>query len=177
MSEQRPGTQAPSRSDAEPMRELVKSWIGPACKRMSTGGQSNARRAFYHVEPDDLPAVVQGLFAEHGGRLATVSGVDVRDGTELLYHMVFDEMQFVATLKVLLPRERSQMPSITPVLPGAEFIEREIHDLLGVQFVGHPRLERLILADDWPEGVYPLRRDFREKWAEKLNVKQPTGKR
>jgi len=158
----------------ESMVQRVRQWIGPACREVSTGGQSNAGRAFYTVEPQDLPDVVRRLFAEHGARLATVTGVDVRDGTELLYHMVFDDCGFVATLKVLLPRDAPHMPSITPIIPGAEFAEREIHDLLGVRFEGHPRLERLILADDWPEGVYPLRRDFRKRWAEKLNIRQPT---
>jgi formate hydrogenlyase subunit 5 len=46
-------------------------------------------------------------------------------------------------------------------MPAAEWIEREIQDLLGIRFDGHPNPKRLILADDWPEGVYPLRKDFK----------------
>ena len=45
------------------------------------------------------------------------------------------------------------------LIPGAEWIEREMHDLYGINFKNHPRLERLILADDWPEGNYPLRKE------------------
>jgi Ni,Fe-hydrogenase III component G len=44
------------------------------------------------------------------------------------------------------------------MIKGAEFIEREMHDLLGIDFPGHPNLVRLILPEDWPDGVYPLRR-------------------
>ncbi|MCX6358013.1 MAG: NADH-quinone oxidoreductase subunit C, partial [Candidatus Aureabacteria bacterium] len=49
--------------------------------------------------------------------------------------------------------------SLAPVLKAAEWIEREIHEMLGVRFTGHPNLKRLLLADDMPEGRYPLRRD------------------
>ena len=48
---------------------------------------------------------------------------------------------------------------ITPLIPGAEWIEREMHDILGITFRNHPNMRRLILSDDWPEGVYPLRKD------------------
>ena len=75
-------------------------------------------------------------------------------------YIIQDKIVFVKYVS-LVPRSTDTMESITPWLPGAEFIEREIHDLLGVNFTGHPRMERLILSDDWPEGVYPLRRDFK----------------
>jgi len=52
------------------------------------------------------------------------------------------------------------MDSVANVVPAANWIEREMHDLLGVNFPGHPDMRRLILDDSWPEGVYPLRKDF-----------------
>ena len=119
----------------------------------------NERQAIYRLSTDRLVPLLK-KWVERGGRLATVTGIDVRDGTELLYHVCFDAVKFTATLKILVPRTTDTMESITPWLPGAEFIEREIHDLLGVNFEGHPRMKRLILSDDWPEGVYPLRRNF-----------------
>jgi hypothetical protein len=45
------------------------------------------------------------------------------------------------------------------VVPGAAWSEREFRDAVGVEPVGHPDPRRLMLADDWPEGLYPLRRD------------------
>ena len=120
----------------------------------------NGTQGVYAVPGEAAVPLLQALVADEGARLATVTGIDVRDGTELLYHLCFDTDCYTATLKVLVPRSTDAMDSITPWLPGAEFIEREIQDLLGVSFHGHPRPERLILSDDWPEGVYPLRRDF-----------------
>lgn len=121
------------------------------------------RQLTARVPRERLVPLLRELVQADGGRLATVTGVDVRDGTELIYHVCFDARAFTANLKILVPRSADAMESITPWLPGAEFIEREIHDLLGVDFPGHPRLERLLLADDWPAGVYPLRRGFRRE--------------
>jgi len=124
------------------------------------------------VPREGFVALLRELIETFGGRLATVTGVDVRDGTELIYHVCFDRARFTANLKILLPGSADQMESITPWLPGAEFIEREIHDLLGVDFPGHPRMERLVLSDDWPEGVYPLRRGFRKEDARPPSVEE-----
>jgi len=52
-----------------------------------------------------------------------------------------------------------EVDSIAPVIKGAEWIEREINELLGVTFKNHPDMKHLILPEDWPEGKYPLRRD------------------
>ena len=51
-------------------------------------------------------------------------------------------------------------PSVADVIYGSNWYEREVRDLLGLKPVGHPDPRRLILPDDWPEGVYPLRKDF-----------------
>jgi len=50
------------------------------------------------------------------------------------------------------------MPTATAFTDGALWIEREMHELLGVNFPGHPNLKKLLLPDDWPDGVYPLRK-------------------
>jgi NADH:ubiquinone oxidoreductase subunit C len=62
------------------------------------------------------------------------------------------------TVRVNLPLNDDEAPTITDVIHGALLYEREIHDLFGVKFEGHPNLEPLILPDDWPKDVYPLRR-------------------
>ena len=81
-------------------------------------------------------------------------------GLEVLYHYSYDETGCMVTLKAIIrDREKPAIESIAPFLPGAEWIEREIHDLLGIEFKNHPDMKHLILPDDWPEGVYPLRRD------------------
>jgi Ni,Fe-hydrogenase III large subunit/Ni,Fe-hydrogenase III component G len=55
-----------------------------------------------------------------------------------------------------------EFPSLTPLTPAAAWYEREIHDLFGIKPLGHPDLRRLVLHENWPEGLYPLRRDFHQ---------------
>ena len=56
--------------------------------------------------------------------------------------------------------DRPSFPSVTPVLPAAHWYEREVRDLLGLTPEGHPDPRRLVLHENWPAGVYPLRKDF-----------------
>jgi Ni,Fe-hydrogenase III component G len=122
--------------------------------------QRKARRGIIRIAPHNLVQVARILFSELGGRLATATGIHVRDGIQVLYHFCFDANNLVVSVKTLARGPAPTLDSITPFIPAAGFIEREIHDLLGAEFRGHPQMERLILADDWPEGVHPLRKDF-----------------
>ena len=123
--------------------------------------RSLPRRAYVRIAPENVTAAVKILFEECGGRLVTVSGLDTRDGIDILYHFAFDADGVVVTLKTMAPKPMPEIDSVTAITPAAENIEREIHDLLGVKFRNHPRLERFILADSWPEGVYPQRREYK----------------
>ena len=55
-----------------------------------------------------------------------------------------------------------EIDSLAPLFEAANWVEREIHELLGINFRGHPDMRRLLLSDDWPQGVYPLRQDYQE---------------
>ena len=108
---------------------------------------------------EDSYDVNKFLFEEVRARFVIVTGIDSNDCFELLYHFSYDQLGCVITVKVFVrDREKPRVESITPFLPGAEWIERGTHDLLGIDFKNHPNLKRLILADDWPEGVYPGRK-------------------
>jgi len=84
----------------------------------------------------------------------------VRDGIDVLYHWCFEPAGVVVTLKVLASRPGYELASTANAVPAADWIEREIRNLLGVTFLGHPDPRRLNLDDSWPEGLYPLRRSF-----------------
>jgi Ni,Fe-hydrogenase III component G len=96
-------------------------------------------------------------------RFVIVTGIDADNYFEILYHFSYDQLGCMVTVKAFIrDRENPAIESITPFLPAAEWIEREIHDELGIDFKNHPNLRRLILADDWPDGVYPLRKEAKK---------------
>ncbi len=102
--------------------------------------------------------LVRYLFKDLGARMSIASGIDTRPGIEILYHMAMDKHDMIITVKVLAEKPDPAMPTFTDFMPAANWIEREIHELLGVDFIGHPNLETLLLPDDWKAGVYPLRK-------------------
>ena len=122
--------------------------------------QPSSNNIFLTVKAEELPEAVKTVWDAMQSRFAIVSGVDVPGAIEILYHFVFDEKSTIVTLKTRVAKPFPEIESITPIIPGAEWIEREVHDLLGVKFRNHPNLRRLILSDDWPEGVCPLRKDY-----------------
>jgi NADH:ubiquinone oxidoreductase subunit C len=77
---------------------------------------------------------------------------------EVLYH--FCREAAVVTLRVSLPYADPTIDTICDILSSATLYEREAAELMGITFKGTPNTDRLILAESWPEGVYPLRKAF-----------------
>ncbi len=120
-------------------------------------------RIFLMCEAENAYAVNKFLFEDVPLRFVIATGIDSDDCFEVLYHFSYDETGSVITVKAFIrDRENPAIESISPFLPAAEWIEREIHDILGIDFKNHPNLRRLILADDWPEGVYPMRKEVKK---------------
>lgn len=121
-----------------------------------------SRSVFISVETDVLHDVISYLKDKYGLKhIVTITGTDLGDSIELIYHLSPLDRRVLINVRVKVSRDDPHIKSIVSLIPGAILYEREIHDLLGVVFDGHPNLERLILPDDWPEGVYPLRKDFK----------------
>ncbi|MGQ4915835.1 MAG: NADH-quinone oxidoreductase subunit C [Candidatus Asgardarchaeia archaeon] len=93
--------------------------------------------------------------------LHTITAVDTTSEFELLYHIFIGEKKVNLNLRIKISRDSPKVPTITDIMPAANVYEREVHDLFGIVFEGHPHLERLILPEDWPDGVYPLRKDYK----------------
>jgi NADH-quinone oxidoreductase subunit C len=77
---------------------------------------------------------------------------------ETVYHLYSIERNHRLRLKVRLPGDDPRVDSMVPVWPGANAFEREVFDLFGIHFEGHPFMVRILLPEDW-EG-YPLRKDY-----------------
>jgi NADH-quinone oxidoreductase subunit C len=113
------------------------------------------------IAREQIEAVAEFVKEALGYRLpACASGVDRIEHFEVVYHLMSLKTNGLFGLKVKLPKEDPRMPTLTGVWRGVDWHEREIFDLLGVIFDGHPDLRRILLPDDW-EG-HPLRKDFKE---------------
>ena len=123
--------------------------------------ERSVKRVFIEVSPNDVPEASRLMFQDLQARFQIATGVDTPAAIEVLYHWALDSLGCVVTVRTRLNRENPEIESIAPLCPAAEWIEREMWELLGIRFRNHPDLRHLLLRDDWPEGKYPLRRDYR----------------
>src|SRR5262245_56809904 len=157
--------------------QTLDSRFGPKIKSKKL----DAIDPFIVVEPGDLIEVCTFLRDDPQLSfeiLSCISGVDYLEPdakkvakagfephTEVVYHLPSFTHRHRFVVKLILPRWKSdkpgelpEVPSVTSLWRAAEWHEREVYDLSGVRFVGHPALSRILLADDWVG--HPLRKDY-----------------
>ena len=114
-------------------------------------------RFWVTLTPDELiPAVLALREKLSIIQLSVIVGEDVRDA--FLGNYIFTGEK-VVVLQVRIDHEKPEVPTLAEIVPGAIVYERELKDLFGIDPVGHPDIRRQALPEDWPEGVYPLRKD------------------
>jgi len=138
--------------------ELLKEQFGEKITEVKAEGLL----PFAVVAPDAILEVSR--FAKDDARLAfdhleNLAGVDYKDRIEVVYVLNSMKHAHRYTLKCKLPREEPKLPSVETVWGVANWHEREAYDLLGVVFLGHSDLRRILCPDDW-EG-WPLRKDYK----------------
>jgi Ni,Fe-hydrogenase III large subunit/Ni,Fe-hydrogenase III component G len=137
----------------------LKERFGPAIQRADLPGDN---RLFVFVESFALKDVCQYVFRDLDARYVVSIGLDDRpfSGKFLVAHdFAFDRDHLLCSVLTYLPADNPKVDSISDVVPGASWAEREMRDLVGIEPVGHRYLKRLVLPDGWPDGVHPLRKD------------------
>ena len=98
-----------------------------------------------------LSHLVNDLYTRH---LMTITGLDLGQNLEIIYH--FSREQDTIHVKTNVPKAKPVALSIIDIVPGAILYEMEIHDMLGVEFIGNPWMDRkLLLPDEWPTDLPP----------------------
>jgi Ni,Fe-hydrogenase III component G len=114
------------------------------------------------VERDALPKAFELINEISGGEyhFTTITGADLgEDDVELTYFLWLIPQKLRVMIKASAPKRDSKVQSLVNAVPATILYEREVYEMLGVRFEGHPRLEKLFLPEDWPENVHPLRRE------------------
>jgi NADH:ubiquinone oxidoreductase subunit C len=159
-------------TDAE---TLLKPYVVGAFSRTPVGVEAVVRR-------EDLPAAVKVLIDARWGYLSAITGLDhpwptavkpapkpaeapaepagpTEDRLEALYQFVSGAV--IATLRVSVAYHDATLPTVCPIIPSATLYERELQEMFGIVVQGTPEPRRLLLPDDWPDHVYPLRKSFK----------------
>jgi membrane-bound hydrogenase subunit beta len=116
-----------------------------------------------YLDRELLRSAVEEVAALDFPHLSVISGVDTGDAVDLIYHMSIyfteREREIKLALVISLPKSDLTVPSIADIIPGAGYTEREKQDMLGITVINIPDGRRLFLPEDFPEGVYPWRKD------------------
>lgn len=140
---------------------LTMEQVSGALKEYGPAEQVRKNRIRVNTDPQKILSAIkaaqQFLDCDH---LILISCTDDTGSFGLTYHLTGPH-RTVISLAVAVPRESPQVSSVSDILPPAAIYERQIHDLFGIVFLGHPGLSRLMLNEDWPDGEYPLRKDWK----------------
>jgi NADH-quinone oxidoreductase subunit C len=120
-----------------------------------------SNEAWILVRPESVLQVAEFLKQTPGldfDYLTCLTGADYLDYLEVVYILTSMKHNHSVVLKARCSRENPEVPSVVSQWRGADYQEREVYDLLGIRFVGHPNLKRLFLWEGF-EG-HPLRRDY-----------------
>ena len=159
--------------DTEKALELAESLLKDFA--ISTNRPEENRVDFVIDRKNLKPAVNTILVNKHWGYLSAITALDnalwkvdetTKEKTidpsggslELLYH--FCQAAAVATLRVSIPYDDPEVDSICDLISSVSLYEREAAELYGIEFVGAPNTDKLLLPDNWPAGVYPMRKTF-----------------
>ena len=124
---------------------------------------ARARRVFVEVSPEQFWDVFRHAYNAMAFKgLTTITGMDQGANLVAMYHLA-RESGVLLNISVAVPKERPVLQTITSYFPAADCYEREMMDLLGMVVEGLPEGSRYPLPDGWPEGQYPLRKDWNAK--------------
>jgi NADH-quinone oxidoreductase subunit C len=120
----------------------------------------NNRRVTILINPDRILPVAEHLHLTLEMRFIIATALHTRKGFEIYYHFSMDNIGLMLNIKVILPHDQPEIESLSNMFSASNWIEREIHELFGINFRNHPNQEKLLSEGNWAEGVYPYRKEF-----------------
>jgi len=136
------------------LRETFKDDITEVLKK-------SEKRAVVTISPGAILRVAEYLYKTAGLRFIIASALHTKRGFEIHYHFSLDATGLVLNIHVILDQDNPQIESLSNMFNASNWIEREMHELFGINFLNHPNQEKLISEGNWAEGVYPYRKEFK----------------
>ena len=143
-------------------REEVKKKIAEKFGDKVTVAEKSPKRVFVYAENDVWAELASFIFNDLDGRFDTGAAVDDRDGVEVMFFMPFDKEHYFVTIKTFAKKPNPTLDSISNIIPGAKWIEREIYEMYEVDFRNHPDLRPVLRADNRPPDFYPAKREIKD---------------
>jgi NADH-quinone oxidoreductase subunit C len=140
---------------------LIEELLKTFSKEILGSEVRNDRRVTLSIDPASLLPVAEHLFRTLGFRFIIASALHTRKGFEIYYHFSEDSSGLVLNLHVLLDPVKPEVGSLSNMFEASNWIEREMHELFGINFLNHPNLEALISEGNWATGEYPYRKKFK----------------
>lgn len=121
----------------------------------------NDRRITLRIDPASLLPISEHLFRTLGYRFIIASALHTKKGFEIYYHYSKDSNGLILNLHVILDQLKPEIESLSNMFESTNWIEREMHELFGIDFLNHPNLEQLLSEGNWATGEYPYRKKFK----------------
>ncbi len=121
----------------------------------------NDRRITLMIDPASLLPISEHLIRELAYRFIIASALHTKRGFEIYYHFSKDSTGLVFNLHVTLDQVKPEIESLSNMFEASNWIEREMHELFGINFLNHPNLEQLLSEGNWATGEYPYRKKFK----------------
>jgi len=139
------------------LEELKKTFS----KEILDSESRNERRATLFIHPEALVPMAKHLHKELGFRFIIASALHTKRGFEIFYHFSYDKTGLILNLHVTLDQAKPEVESLSNLFEATNWIEREMHELFGIDFLNHPNLEQLLSEGNWALGEYPYRKTFK----------------
>ena len=121
----------------------------------------NQKRMVITINSEAIVEVAGYLYKTAGFRFIIASAIHTKRGFEIHYHFSQDASGLVLNIHVILDKDNPQIESLSNMFSASNWIEREMHELFGIDFLNHPNQEKLISEGNWAEGVYPMRKEIK----------------
>lgn len=117
------------------------------------------KRLFLSIDPGQILNTARFMFTGLECRLIIATALQSKQGYEIYYHFSKDAEGLIINVHVIIPVDHPEIDSLANDFVAANWIEREMHELYGINFLNHPNPEKLISDGNWAEGVYPYRKE------------------